>query len=494
MSWVTPPTPVGRGAVSGNGVSVAAAWKMTFNEPGAIEVFIRDRLCGGVTHYAGARPGFAHRKGRVSGLGWHFLAPRTLPRVPHEVLVEHHFREALIRLNDEIAAQPGHAAAVFSRLRAIVMGVRPDALVKANEEFTAWLRGNRSMPLEEGGEHVAIRLIDFSDLARNQYVVTTKFMYRAGASEKRADLVLLVNGIPLVVIETKTTAGAARSWFDGARQIHNYDERSVPELFVPNLVSIVFDNEELRYGSIGLPVEMWGTWCTEAGSETPATQRMGRAIESMLRPDVVLDLLANFTAYATDENVGAIKIVARHQQYEATNAIVEPVVAGLPRESVISLADPSGAPPVMLFAARKLAVHPQLKNPRVVMVIDPIDLDGFSSVFNGAVTPRLVRADSRVELQGVLAEDIPMVVITTTLTFAEAGGVLNDRTNTIVIVDEAQRMHGGGLGRKIREALPNAFLFRLTGGVSNRVDRNTLDMFSAEDDQAGYINRLGLEG
>ena len=296
---------------------------MTFNEPGALELFVRDRLCGGVTHYTGARPGFARRKGRVSGLGWHFLAPRTLPRLHDEVMVEKHVREALIRLNREIAAQPGRAAAVFSRLRAILMGARRDGLVNANEEFRAWLTGNRSTPFADGGESAPIRLVDFSDIERNQYVVTTKFIYRAGASEKRADLVLLVNGIPLVLIQTTTCSGARRSWFDFAREIHDYDQRSVPELFVPNLLFVVTDGEELRYGSVGLPVERWEAWRTEASAQTPAWQRVGCAIESMLRPHVILDLVANFTAYTTDENRRRIKIVARHPQYEATNATVE---------------------------------------------------------------------------------------------------------------------------------------------------------------------------
>jgi type I restriction enzyme R subunit len=127
------------------------------------------------------------------------------------------------------------------------------------------------------------------------------------------------------------------------------------------------------------------------------------------------------------------------------------------------------------------------------MVVDPIELEGLSSVSNAAFTASLVRADSRAELQRLLAQDTRMVVITTTLTFAQAGGVLNDRTNTVVMVDEALRTHAGALGRKIREALPNAFLFGLTGRAINRVDYNTLDMFSAEDDQAGYINQHRFE-
>ena len=87
------------------------------------------------------RPGLARRHGQVLGLGWHYLAPRKLSRQPHEVLVEAHLREALIQLNPEIAAQPERADDVLYKLRAIIMSVRSDGLVKANEEFAAWLTG-----------------------------------------------------------------------------------------------------------------------------------------------------------------------------------------------------------------------------------------------------------------------------------------------------------------------------------------------------------------
>src|SRR2546429_4489783 len=225
---------------------------MTFNEANTVEAFVRDRLCGAVTHHTAAGPGLARRLGQVSGLGWHFLAPQNLARRPDEILVENHLREALIRLNPEISAQPDRADDVLYKLRAIVMGVRTDGLVKANEEFAAWLTGERSMPFGEHGEHVTIRLIDFADIEQNQYVVTTQYTYRAGASEKRADLVLLVNGIPLVVIEAKTPVRASQSWLDGALQVHDDYERNVPELFVPNVISIATEGKEFRYGSIGL--------------------------------------------------------------------------------------------------------------------------------------------------------------------------------------------------------------------------------------------------
>ena len=95
------------------------------------------------------------------------------PRQAHEALVENHVWEALVRLNPEVAAQPERADDVLYRLRAILMGVRTDGLVKANEEFAAWLAGERSMPFGADGEHVTVRLVDLEDVERNEYVVTT---------------------------------------------------------------------------------------------------------------------------------------------------------------------------------------------------------------------------------------------------------------------------------------------------------------------------------
>ena len=467
---------------------------MTFNEANTVEAFVRDRLCGGITHHTAVGLGPARRLGQVSGLGWHFLASQNLARQPHEVLVEDHLREALIRLNPMIGAQPDRADDVLHKLRAIVMGVRSDGLVKANEEFAAWLTGERSMPFGENGEHVTIRLIDFADLEQNQYVVTPQFTFRAGATEKRADLVLLVNGIPLVVIEAKTPVRASQSWLDGALQVHDDYERNVPELFVANVLSIATEGKEFRYGSIGLPVELWGPWRIEADAKTQALQQLDEVIASMLRPHVVLDLLANFTAYATDNKKRRIKIVARFQQYEGTNKIVERVVAGHPKKGLIWHFQGSGKSLLMLFAARKLRLHPALKNPTVMIVVDRIDLDSqISSTFYAADTPNLIKADSRTELQRLLAQDVRKIIITTIFKFGEAAGVLNDRSNIIAMVDEAHRTQEGDLGRKMREALPNAFLFGLTGTPINRADRNTFYAFGSEEDTAGYLSRYGFE-
>ncbi|TCJ25599.1 type I restriction endonuclease subunit R [Cobetia sp. Ld8] len=464
---------------------------MAFNEANTVEAFIRDRLTGGAGPTT-LSPGVARQGEAIAGLGWHFVGPGDLPRQPQEPLVEPYLREALVRLNPDISSSPSRVDDVLYRVRAIIMGARSDGLVKANEEFSAWLLGERSMPFGPNGEHVTVRLIDFDDLEQNTYVVTQQYTFRAGKAEKRADLVMLVNGLPLVLIEAKTPVRSSQSWFDGAIQVHDDYEQNVPELFVPNLFSVATEGKEYRYGSVRMPVDLWGPWRTsEDGPQSLG--EVEKSVTSMLRPAMVLDLLANFTAFATQKGKQRIKIIARYQQVDGVNKIVERVVAGQPRKGLIWHFQGSGKSLLMLFASRKLRLHPALKNPTVMVVVDRLDLDSqIAGTFYAADMANLVRAETRKHLAELLANDVRKVVITTIHRFGEAEGVLNDRDNVIVMVDEAHRTQEGDLGRKMRDALPNAFLFGLTGTPINRADRNTFYAFGAETDQNGYMSRYGL--
>lgn len=444
-----------------------------FTESNTVEAFIRDLL---------------------KSIGWTFVDRDTLPRQQQEVIVESHLREALIRLNPTITKRPERADEVLYRLRAAIMTVRDTGLVKANEEFAAWLLGERSMPFGENGEHVTIRLIDFDTLKNNRFVVTQQFTFRAGKTEKRADIVLLVNGMPLVIIEAKTPVRSSESWLDGALQINEDYEKNVPELFVPNVFSVATEGKEYRYGSVRMPVEMWGPWRLEDEDTLPSMEQVEKAVTSMLRPGMVLDMLSSFTAYATHKGKQRIKIIARYQQVDGVNKIVDRVIAGKPRKGLIWHFQGSGKSLLMLFAARKLRLHPALKNPTVLVVVDRIDLDSqISGTFYAADMANLVRTESRKELEDLLAKDARKVIITTIHKFAEADGVLNKRDNIIVMVDEAHRTQEGDLGRKMRDALPNAFLFGLTGTPINRADRNTFYAFGADEDENGYMSRYGLD-
>ena len=471
---------------------------MSFTESNTVEAYLYDLLSGPakpVTANAVQEPQAAYGRSH-KGIGWRRVASAEIPRQHQDVLVESWVREALIRLNPEIAAQPDRADEVLYKLRAIVLAVRSDGLIRANEEFTAWLRGERSMPFGQNNEHVPICLIDFDNLEQNQYVVTQQFTFRAGSAERRADLVLLVNGLPLVLIEAKTPTRSAVSWVDGALQVHDDYEKHVPELFVCNVFSVATEGKEYRYGSLGLPIKDWGPWNLEDDGDALKHPLKGLklAAESMLRPHVVLDILANFTLFATNKKKQRIKIICRYQQYEAANKIVERVLTGYPKKGLIWHFQGSGKSLLMVFAAQKLRLHPRLKNPTVLIVVDRVDLDTqITGTFTGADIPNLEKADSRDKLRQLLAQDVRKIIITTIFKFGEADGVLNDRGNIIALVDEAHRTQEGDLGRKMRDALPNAFLFGLTGTPINRFDRNTFYAFGAEEDDKGYLSRYGFE-
>lgn len=470
-----------------------------FNESNTVEAYVRDLLAGPIKAVAtnSVQEPQASYGPSPKGIGWRYAAPAEVPRQIQEVLVERWLRDALIRLNPEIAAQPDRADEVLYKLRAIVLSVRSDGLIRANEEMTAWMRGERSMPFGHNNEHVPVRLIDLDDLAQNHYVVTQQYTYRAAPTERRADLVLLVNGLPLVLIEAKTPVKKCISWVDGAVQVHDDYEKSVPELFVCNVFSVATEGKSYHYGSIGLPVKDWGPWHLDGdgddGQHHPL-KSLKLSAESMLRPHVVLDILGSFTLFATDKKKRRIKIICRYQQYEAANKIVERVLVGYPRKGLIWHFQGSGKSLLMVFAAQKLRMHAGLKNPTVLIVVDRIDLDTqITGTFTGADIPNLEKADSREKLQQLLAQDVRKIIITTIFKFGEATGSLNDRSNIIALVDEAHRTQEGDLGRKMREALPNAFLFGLTGTPINRADRNTFYAFGADEDEKGYMSRYGFE-
>ncbi len=470
-----------------------------FNESNTVEAYVRDLLAGPIK----ATPPNAVQESLPSyrlspkGIGWRYAAPAEVPRQIQEVLIEPWLREALIRLNPEIAAQPDRADEVLYKLRAIVLSVRSDGLIRANEEMTAWMRGERSMPFGHNNEHVPVRLIDLDDLSHNQYIVTQQYTYRAGPTERRADLVLLVNGLPLVLIEAKTPVKKCISWVDGAVQVHDDYEKFVPELFVCNVFSVATEGKAYHYGSIGLPVKDWGPWHLDGNGEDGQhhpLKSLKLSAESMLRPHVVLDILGSFTLFATNKKKQRIKIICRYQQFEAANKIVERVLAGYPRKGLIWHFQGSGKSLLMVFAAQKLRMHAGLKNPTVLIVVDRIDLDTqITGTFTGADIPNLEKADTREKLQQLLAQDVRKIIITTIFKFGEATGSLNDRSNIIALVDEAHRTQEGDLGRKMREALPNAFLFGLTGTPINRADRNTFYAFGADEDEKGYMSRYGFE-
>ncbi|MEJ7676293.1 MAG: type I restriction endonuclease [Segetibacter sp.] len=183
----------------------------------------------------------------------------------------------------------------------------------------------------QNNEHIPIRLIDFDVLKNNTFIITNQFKIRARET-KIPDIVMMVNGIPLVVGEAKTPVRPAVSWFDGAHDIHVVYENSVPQLFVPNVFSFATEGKEVFIGGIRTPLEFWTPWRIEDNkdelSQFANLQDVAKQLTHLLKPSTLLDILQHYTIYATNTKKRKIKVVCRYQQFEGANLIVERVLEG----------------------------------------------------------------------------------------------------------------------------------------------------------------------
>ena len=465
---------------------------MGFNELNSVEHFIIHQLSGVNLNADGVAEGQA-----TYGAQWQYRSPDDLDRGVNEVLVESELRRALILINPEIQENPELADEVIYKLRAILISVNQTGLVRANEEFTKWLQGEKTLPFGENNRHVPIQLIDFENLSNNSFILTNQ--YRVHLREtKIPDIVLLINGIPVVVGEAKTPIRPAISWLDGAHEIHDIYENAVPQLFVPNIMSFATEGKEFFYGSVRCPLEFWSPWRLESEDEE-LVQRLGlkevgKELNQILKPAVLLEIMQNFSLFSSDKKKRRIKIIPRYQQYDGANKIVDRVLDGTIKQGLIWHFQGSGKSLLMVFAAQKLRRHPELKSPTVVILVDRIDLDTqLTGTFNAADVSNLVAVDSIHELNDLLEKDTRKILITTIHKFKDATENMNTRSNIIVMADEAHRTQEGDLGRNMRAALPNAFYFGLTGTPVNKLDKNTFWAFGSEEDEGGYLSRYTFQ-
>jgi type I restriction enzyme R subunit len=469
---------------------------MSFNELNSVEYFIIHKLTGVNLNTSQAGIVADESVKEFGEVKWKYVQSELLSREITDVLVEKDLKEALCRINPDIAAQPERADEVIHKLRAILITVSNVGLVRANEEFAKWLRGEITLPFGKNGEHIPIKLIDFENIENNSFILTNQFAIRARET-KIPDIVLLVNGIPLVVGEAKTPVRPAVSWLDGAHDINTIYENTVPQLFVPNVFSFATEGKDLFIGAVRTPLELWTPWRLEEEKDDlyniAGLQDVAKQLTHILKPKTLLDILQFFTVYATNKKK-KIKVVCRYQQYEGANAIVDRVKEGKIKKGLIWHFQGSGKSLLMLFAAQKLRKQKSLGNPTVLIVVDRIDLDTqITATFNTADVPNMITTDSIKDLHDLLEQDSRKIIITMIHKFKEAYPDMNMRNNIILMVDEAHRTQEGDLGRKMRAALPNAFLFGLTGTPINKADRNTFWAFGAEEDLSGYLSRYTFQ-
>lgn len=427
--------------------------------------------------------------------GWKYISADQLPRDLTDVMVEPMVKEALIRLNPEIAEDPDRADEVIYKLRTMLQPFPNANLVAQNEAFKKKLFEENSYPFGKDGRQVPITFFGTmtkDELDKNEYVVTNQWVYPSVENGKRFDIVLLVNGFPVAIGELKTPVRNAISWLDGAQDISDY-EKSVPEMFVPNVFNFASEGKCYRYGSINMPLTKWGPWHTPDHKAEGSLADVKISVADMITPEKVMDIMQFFTVFSTDKKHRKIKVICRYQQYEAANLMIDRVKAGYPKQGLIWHFQGSGKSLLMVFAAQKLRMMPELQNPTVVIVDDRIDLETqITGDFNAADIPNLQSLSTKEDLMNFFEQDMRKIAITTIYRFGDVEKALNMRDNIILMVDEAHRTQEGDYGEKMRLALPNAFFFGLTGTPINRLDKNTFKTFGAIEDKSGYMSKYSF--
>ena len=336
------------------------------------------------------------------------------------------------------------------------------------------------------------RLIDFENPAANDFVAVQQLTV-AGPTGKaiRTDLVLYVNGLPLVVIELKDPADPQATLGTAVDQLRGYT-RVVPDLFVPNLLIVASDGLLTRVGSITSGPQRFMPWRPASGGQ-PSLEAL---IRELLEPRALLDYLRSCVVFEEDERGNIAKKIAGYHQFRAVRKARASVLAALKppvgvnatedagKGGVIWHTQGSGKSLTMLMLAGSLIREPAMANPTIVVVTDRNDLDdqlfGTFAMGRALLRQEPVQAGSRGHLKELLDRASGGVVFTTIHKFTEDHGTISERANVVVMADEAHRSQYGfveGGAKWMREALPNATFIGFTGTPIDRDDKSTPRVF-----------------
>lgn len=481
--------------------------------------------------------------------GYRYVSPEELNRtVPQNVIVEQTLRQMVAMLNPTVPASAQEEA-----VRKVLELTSPD-LLASNEAFHRLLTEGITVELQRDGETRGeiVNLVDYEHPLNNRLEVTNQFTVsapqRGTVVTKRPDVVILINGLPLVVIELKNPSDENATVRKAYDQLQTY-KAEIPQLFFFNTVLVASDGIEARTGSLTAGFSRFMRWKTVDGirEDEAVIPQIETMAKGMLRPDVLLDLIKQFTVYekseSEDENglkqILTVKKIAAYHQYHAVNRAVESTkraTAELPdqikedptrygdlpnvkdqpvgdrKAGVVWHTQGSGKSLSMVFYTGKIVL--ELNNPTVVVLTDRNDLD--QQLFDTfASCKQLLRqtpiqAEGREHLKSLLRTEGGGIIFTTIQKFAPEEGSsvydeLSDRRNIIVMADEAHRSQYGfagktveneetneavikyGFAKYLRDGLPNASFIGFTGTPIERDDASTPAVFG------NYIDVYDIE-
>lgn len=419
----------------------------------------------------------------------------------HQVLLNGRLREKLTSLNPNLPASALEQALEKLTTHSAI------GLVQRNEEVYYWLRDGIPVEYSKDNEVIGdkVRVIDFDNPDNNEFLVINQFKVKDLGTPRKPDIVLFINGIPLVIIELKNPADVDTDVWKAYEQIETYKDQ-IPSLFETTLANIISDGSEALIGSLTASKERYMPWrVIENEDDVPQGQW---ALETMIRGFCdkarLLDFFRNYVLYLGQEK--PVKIIAAYHQFHGVRAAVKNALYAVNHKNdgkigVFWHTQGSGKSFSALFFSGITMTHPEMQNPTILVVTDRNDLDGqlyqdFSQA-EKLLREKPVQIDSRDEVkEKLLNRPSGGVFFTTIQKFAPSKDestypVLSNRENIIVITDESHRSQYGlratldtktgkikyGYAKYLRDAFPNASFLGFTGTPIDEVDKDTRAVF-----------------
>ena len=459
----------------------------------------------------------------LEGLGWKVAhGPNIAPHAAGaeradytEVVLEHRLRDALDRLNPDLPAE-----ALDDAFRKIT---RPEGstLEARNRAFHRLLVDGVTVEYRAAGGGVRgaqVSIIDYGNPANNDWLAVNQFTVVEGENERRPDVVLFVNGLPLGLIELKNPADEKATVWTAWTQIQTY-KAELSDLFTFNAVLIASDGVKARMGTLTAGREWFKPWRTITGEALagPHLPQLRVMLEGMCERERFLSLVRDFVVFEDDGSGKLAKKMAGYHQFHAVEtAVLETLRAAALRQELRWVAEPggryengrqagggpgdrrigvvwhtqgSGKSLTMAFYAGRIAREPEMENPTIVVLTDRNDLDdqlfGTFSRCRDLLGQPPTQAENRADLRTRLTVESGGVVFTTIQKFFPEGkgdrmAELSKRRNIVVIADEAHRSQYDfidGYARHMRDALPNASFIGFTGTPIELEDANTRAVF-----------------
>ncbi|MCL6444135.1 MAG: type I restriction endonuclease subunit R [Alicyclobacillus sp.] len=399
-----------------------------------------------------------------------------------DVVLQQRLRDAIKRINPWVSNDN------LRRVVRDITHIEAASLMEANEAIHENIVHYMSIEqdLGRGKKNQTVRLIDFDNIDNNEFLVVNQFKVSGLTDNIIPDVVLFVNGLPVVVIECKSpfvTSPIAQA----VKQLERY-QAEAERLFYYNQILIATCGQQAKYASVGAKLRHYGEWkdpypmtLSDLGSEVNPQDIL---VVGMLSKRNLLDLIQNFIVFEA-EGGRTIKKLARYQQFRAVNKAMERIVNAESLEDrggVVWHTQGSGKSLTMLYLAVKLRRQPELQNPTIIVVTDRKDLDTqITNTFRRCGFPNPQHAESGPELRELLRNGRGRTIMTTIQKFQEAeteeDKVLSTDPNIFVLVDESHRTQYKDLAANMRTALPNACYLGFTGTPIDKKDKSTRRTF-----------------